>query len=197
MSLEEFDPDPLRQFQSWFDEARRAEALLPEAMALATADAAGRPSLRMVLLKGLGSGAFHFYTHYDSRKGRELEDNPRAALAFHWKSLERQVRAEGRVEKAAAAESDAYWESRPWGSRVSARVSRQSRPLGSREELEEGMRRAGEEWKGRSPARPEHWGGYLLFPDAMEFWQGRPDRLHERVEYRLEGGAWRRRLLQP
>jgi pyridoxamine 5'-phosphate oxidase len=189
--------DALLQFSRWFQEALNSGFTEPTAMALATADAGGRPSVRIVLLKGFDERGFTFYTNYDSRKGRELAENPRAALLFHWVELERQVRIEGRVEKASADESDAYYASRPLGSRLGAWASAQSRVLAHREELEAKLAELERQY-GESPPRPPHWGGYRLVPDELEFWQGRPSRLHDRVRYTRAGiGLWRIDRLSP
>jgi pyridoxamine 5'-phosphate oxidase len=179
----DLDADPLRQFDRWFEEAG-AVVRAPEAMALATASADGAPSARMVLLKQADADGFVFFTHYPSRKGRELEENPRAALLFYWDPLGRQVRIEGRVERIPPAESDAYFETRPPGARAGAQVSRQSEVLESREELE---RRLAEVDAG---SRPEHWGGFRLVPETWEFWQHRESRLHDRFRYRPGAEAW-------
>ena len=187
--------DPVERFRAWFEEARAAGAEVPEAMTLATADAHGRPSARMVLLKGVDERGFSFFTGYESRKGRELAENPRAALVFYWRELGRQVRVEGRVTRLPAEESDAYWETRPVRSRAAAAASRQSEPTESRAGLEAEFERqlaAGE------PPRPERWGGYVLEPETIELWQHRDDRLHERLRFtRARGGGWRDELLQP
>jgi pyridoxamine 5'-phosphate oxidase len=190
----DLEADPLAQFAAWFAAARETGVRVPEAAALATATPAGAPSARMLLVKEFGPGGFVFFTGYDSRKGRELEANPRAALLFHWDALGRQVRIEGRVERVSAAESDDYWDTRPAASRVSAAVSDQSRPVGSRAELEQRVEAlAGSE----PPPRPPRWGGYRLRPDAFEFWQHRDDRLHDRFRYTRAGHAWTVERLQP
>ncbi|MEP6977528.1 MAG: pyridoxamine 5'-phosphate oxidase [Thermoleophilia bacterium] len=186
------DPDALRQFEAWFAEARDAGVPVPEAMAVATATPDGAPSVRMVLLKGVDECGFVFFTNYESRKGRELEANPRAALLFHWEALGRQVRVEGSVERVSDAESDAYFSTRPVGSRLGAIASRQSRPLVDRAELE----RAVEALPDDAP-RPEWWGGYRVRPERYEFWQHRENRLHDRVLYEREGSAWKQQRLYP
>lgn len=189
---EHADPDPLRQFSSWYAEA--AEAVrVPEAVALATATPDGAPSARMVLLKGYGERGFVFYSNYDSRKGRELDENPRAALLFYWDPPRRQVRIEGEVERLGEEESSAYFLTRPLGARLSAWASRQSEVVESRQALEDAV----EQLRGRELAAPPHWGGYLLRPSVYEFWQHRDDRLHDRLRYRREGGAWVLERLAP
>ncbi len=190
------DADPIRQFAHWWDEAIKSQLPEPNAMTLATADASGRPSARVVLLKGFDDNGFVFFTNYDSRKGAELAANPRAALLFFWPELERQVRVDGEVERVSAAESDAYFRSRPLASRIGAWASPQSRPISGRAWLmarvaEMGVRH------GLNPDRPPHWGGFRVRPQAIEFWQGRPSRLHDRLLYTRDAGAWQRQRLAP
>jgi pyridoxamine 5'-phosphate oxidase len=175
--------DPIRQFERWFADALSAKVPLPNAMTLATATEDGAPSARIVLLKGVERGAFVFFTNYLSRKGRELERRAAACLLFLWSDLERQVRVDGFVEKVTAAESDAYYASRPLGARLSAWASAQSEKVASRDVLEEAMAQARAR-HGEHPPRPPHWGGYRVTPREFEFWQGRSDRLHDRLRYR-------------
>jgi pyridoxamine 5'-phosphate oxidase len=182
--------DPLEQFRRWFAEAAAAVEV-PEAMALATAAADGSPSLRMVLLKGFDERGLAFFSHYTSRKGRELEANPRAALLLHWSPLGRQVRVEGRVEQLPEDESDAYFATRPHGAQLGALASRQSDPLEARAQLEERVVELEAELAGGTVPRPPTWGGYRVVPDAWEFWQHRDDRLHDRFRYERDlAGGW-------
>lgn len=188
--------NPLEQFRYWLDQALKAELPEPNAMTLATVGADGRPSTRVVLIKGCDARGIVWYTNYDSRKGRELAAQPFAALQFHWVELERVVRIEGRVEKAGAEESDAYYASRPLDSRLGAWASPQSQVIAGRAVLVAAAAKAAVT-HGLNPPRPPHWGGYRLVPDGWEFWQGRKSRLHDRLRYRLEGGAWVRERLAP
>ncbi len=201
-SLDESDVahDPIEQFARWFDEALKSELPEPTAMTLATASAVthgfARPSARMVLLKGFDARGFVFFTNYESRKGRELAANPFASLVFFWAELERQVRVEGRVEKVGASESDDYYRTRPLGARIGAWASPQSEVIGGKAGLlaraaEMGLRH------GLSPARPPNWGGYRLVPSELEFWKGRPSRLHDRIRFCRTGDAWRIERLAP
>jgi pyridoxamine 5'-phosphate oxidase len=190
------DPDPVRQFNAWLDEARAAEVPLPEAMTLATADASGRPSARMLLLKAATADGFTFFTGYESRKGRELEANPLAAIIVYWHALGRQVRVEGPVRRLSAAESDTYFETRPPRSRAAAAASRQSSVIGGRDKLEQEVERLLAEHGGAVP-RPDRWGGYALEPEVIELWQHREDRLHDRLRYTRDGERWRVERLAP
>ena len=192
----DLDADPLAQFGAWFDEALRSGVALPNAMTLATATKKGRPAARTVLLKGFDARGFVFYTHYRSRKGRDLEENPQAMLLFCWEELERQVGIEGTVTRVSAEESDEYFASRPLGSRLSASISPQSEVVASREALEARLEEASKRWR-NAPPRPEEWGGYRLAPERFEFWQGRKDRLHDRLSYRRAGGVWKIERLAP
>jgi len=190
------DPDPFMQFGKWMEEAILAKALEPTAMTLSTLDARGRPSGRIVLLKGADPRGFVFFTNYESRKGRDLDAHPVAGLTFLWKELERQVRIEGRVEKVSAAESDAYYATRPLGSRVGAWASPQSQAIAGRQWLEKRWEELRRQYGGEPP-RPPHWGGYRVLPDHFEFWQGRASRLHDRIVYDRTGDAWTISRLAP
>jgi pyridoxamine 5'-phosphate oxidase len=194
---EDLVEDPVRQFAAWYGQAQAEGLPLPEACALATASADGRPSVRMVLLKSVDERGFVFATGFESRKGRELAENAGAALLFYWHPLGRQVRVEGRAERVSAEQSDEIFRARPRASRISALASRQSEPLGSRGELEVRVRELERELDGREIERPESWGGYRVVPDELEFWQHRANRLHVRFRYRRRGDAWEIDQLQP
>ena len=191
------DPDPIRQFERWFREALDAGVEEPNAMTLATATREGDPSARVVLLKGYDQRGFVFFTNLESHKGRELEDNPRAALVFLWKSLERQVRVTGSVSRVSREETDAYFRTRPVGSRLGAWASRQSEVIGSREVLEASLAEVTARFSGQEIPAPPFWGGLRVMHEAVEFWQGRPNRLHDRIRYRKTGGTFARERLSP
>ncbi len=189
--------DPVRLFQAWLKAAEESGLLEPTAMTLATSDATGRPSARTVLLKSVDDRGFVFYTNYGSRKAADLDQNPRAALVFHWKSLLRQVIVEGSVERATRTESEGYFASRPRGSRLAAWASRQSERVQSREELVQRFEQLKEEYADRDVGLPPFWGGYRLVPGRIEFWQGRPNRLHDRILFERTDGAWKASRLYP
>lgn len=198
-SLDESDvaDDPIAQFARWFEEALKAEVNEPNAMSVATVGADGRPTSRIVLVKQFDARGFTWYTNYASQKGKQLESNPFAALLFFWSELERQVRIEGKVERTSAEESDKYFNSRPLKSRLSAIASEQSEPIANRAALEEHYEEVARQY-GEAPPRPQHWGGFRLVPERIEFWQGRRSRFHDRIVYtRQEDGSWARQRLQP
>jgi pyridoxamine 5'-phosphate oxidase len=187
----DLDPNPFVQFERWFDDAKRAQPQMPEAMTLATADEQGAVSARIVLMKSFDARGFVFFTNYNSRKSSQLRDNPRAALVFYWPALERQVRVEGAVVKTTEEESDAYFATRPRGSQLGAWASEQSRVIAGRGDLDERFRQMDSTYRDLPIPRPPHWGGYRLIPITIEFWQGRADRLHDRFVYRLrEAKDW-------
>jgi pyridoxamine 5'-phosphate oxidase len=196
LSETEVPANPLDLFQTWFDQAVKSQCPEPNSMTLATADQAGNPSARIVLLKGADQEGFTFFTNYQSQKGKELAVRPQAALLFHWHELERQVRIKGIVERVSNAQSDAYFHSRPAASRIGAWASPQSSEIPSREFLEEAEKEFAQQF-GDKPPRPEHWGGYRLKPVEIEFWQGRPSRLHDRIQYQLKDSQWRIARLAP
>lgn len=190
--------NPMQQFGKWWDEAVSAEIDEVNAMTLATVDANGSPDARIVLLKGVNENGFHFFTNYQSRKGQQLQAEPHAALVFFWKELERQVRVQGTIERLSDAENDAYFLSRPRESQLGAISSPQSTVIEGREWLEDRYASVATEHAGKDPVRPAHWGGYRLLPVSVEFWQGRPGRMHDRIEYKKDpSGSWLRQRLAP
>ena len=192
------DPNPFKQFERWFQDALQAQLPQPCAMTLATSTNDGMPSARMVLLKDFDEAGFVFYTNKESQKGRELAENPRAALVFYWAELTRQVRIIGGVSRISAEESDAYWRTRPLGSRLGALVSRQSQVIHDRDTLDAQLTQLMAEYRDRDVPRPPYWGGYRVSPEAMEFWHSRPNRLHDRLRYtRLADHSWRIERLSP
>jgi pyridoxamine 5'-phosphate oxidase len=191
------DPDPIRQFGLWFDDALAARIKEPNAMTLATSSPGGAPDARMVLLKGFDHRGFVFFTNYDSAKARQLEMNPRAALVFYWPELERQVRISGTVARTSREETEVYFASRPRGSQLGAWTSEQSTPVRGRDVLEKRLAEVDARFEGQQIPAPPNWGGYRLHADSIEFWQGRPNRLHDRLRYTRDGDAWCRRRLAP
>jgi len=192
------DPDPIKQFQGWFSDAVAEGLPLPEAMTLATATKDGRPSARMVLLKQVDDAGFVFYTNYRSSKAKQLDENPTAALVFYWPQLERQVRVEGTVSRVSAEESDEYFRTRPRDSQIGALASPQSEVIENREDLVNKFSELETQYRDRTVERPEHWGGYRVKPERIEFWKGRPGRLHDRILYELDPhGTWRIKRLAP
>lgn len=189
--------DPFEQFSSWWEEAVASKIEEANAMTLATADAAGKPSARIVLLKGMSENGFEFYSNYESHKAEDMVANKNVALVFFWKELERQVRIEGTVEKTSAEKSDEYFHSRPEQSRIGAWASPQSSEIASRAVLEEKVTEIQKKFEGKEVTRPPFWGGYIVKPVRMEFWQGRPSRLHDRIEYNVANGQWKKRRLAP
>jgi pyridoxamine 5'-phosphate oxidase len=190
LSEQEVDKNPIAQFATWFTDALSSKIYEPNVMTLATADHSGKPSARIVLLKGFDENGFTFYTNYNSHKGRELLENPHAALVFFWAELERQVRIEGTVTKVDPQLSDQYFHSRPFGSQIGAVASPQSTVITKRDLLEDKVNELTAAFKDKEIPRPDHWGGYLVKPSLIEFWQGRPSRLHDRINYEFVDGAW-------
>lgn len=193
---ESVDPDPIKQFSVWFDDAVENVSTDPNAMTLATVNKYGQPSSRTVLLKGFDEYGFMFYTNYRSRKGTHIENNPRVSITIYWAELVRQIHIEGKAQKVSEEQSDEYFKSRPVASRLSAWASNQSREIDSRRSLEEQMKKFQEKFGDEIP-RPPHWGGYLIVPHRIEFWQGRLSRLHDRLSYTLENGEWSLERLSP
>lgn len=197
LSENDVDADPIVQFGMWFDEALKAQVNEPNAMGVSTVDERGRPTSRIVLVKQFDPRGFTWYTNYASQKGRQVEQNPYSSLLFFWSELERQIRIEGRVERTSAAESDQYFHSRPLKSRLAAIASAQSDPVGSRQAMEQHYESVAQQY-GEHPPRPDHWGGFRLVPERIEFWQGRRSRFHDRIVYTLQSdGSWTRQRLQP
>jgi pyridoxamine 5'-phosphate oxidase len=193
----DIDPDPFRQFELWMSQAISSQLIEPNAMTLATVDGSGQPNARAVLLKGFDPTGLVFYTNYESRKSREIAANPNVCLLFYWAELERQVRVVGRAERVPEAESEAYFQSRPVGHQLGAWVSNQSTVIAGREVIEESLASVSKRFEPGPVPRPPHWGGYRVVPHAFEFWQGRPNRLHDRLEYNLAKGTWTIRRLSP
>ncbi len=197
LDIQDVSENPVEQFKTWFDEVLKSETLEPNSMSLATVSPTGMPSVRTVLLKGLDERGFIFYTNYKSRKGRHIAENPKAGLCFNWLELERQVRVEGTVERLPYEESKAYFDSRPFDSRIGALASEQSAVVHGRSQLETIFRQFREEFENKEVPMPKNWGGYVVKPELIEFWQGRSGRMHDRLEYCLENGLWSIRRLAP
>jgi pyridoxamine 5'-phosphate oxidase len=197
LSEEDVNPDPFKQFSVWLEDALAAKLPQPLGMALATATRDGRPSVRMVLLRGVSERGFCFFTNYESRKAKELQTNPRAALVLYWAELDRQVRVEGTIERLSAEESDAYFQTRPRGSQLGAWASPQSQFIPNRELLERNLQELTAKYGSGQVPRPPHWGGYRLVPEAIEFWAGGDNRLHDRLRYTRDGQGWRVQRLAP
>lgn len=197
LDIIDVDANPIKQFQFWFDQALNSDLLEPNAMTLATSTMQGRPSARKVLLKGLDERGFVFYTNYESRKGKEILENPHVALCFHWAELERQVRVEGIARKITREESEAYFNTRPYESRIGAIASNQSAEVASREELEVQYAKLLAHFEGQQVPMPDFWGGYVVDPNVVEFWQGRSGRMHDRLEYRKDKNYWNITRLSP
>lgn len=197
LDVSDVNPDPFIQFGQWFNEAGNAGIPEPHAMGLATVSETGFPDIRTVLLRGIERGGFTFFTNYHSRKGRDIAHNPNVGLHFFWPELERQVRVQGRAEMVSEQESDEYFNSRPRESRLGALVSQQSEVIGSRLELEQRYHALEKQYEGREIERPPNWGGYFIVPSAIEFWQGRPGRLHDRIRYHRNLQGWQLSRLQP
>ncbi len=189
--------NPIQQFEIWWQQAKESNIEEPNAMTLATCNKNGRPSARIVLLKGIHENGFVFYTNYDSRKGKEIDENPFVSIVFFWKELERQIRIEGNIKKISAQESDAYFSSRPMASRIGAWSSPQSQVILSRDMLEKKMAENTERFQSNEITRPENWGGYIVMPAVVEFWQGRHGRLHDRLQYTISNGGWKIERLAP
>lgn len=197
LAIGHLDPDPIKQFMVWFRAAGAAGPNEPNAMTLATAGEGGRPSARVVLLKDVSQGGFVFYTNYESRKGDDLAENPQAALVFFWPELERQVRVEGRAERVDRSDSEAYWRTRPRGAQLGAWASDQSRVIAGRPVLDDRLREVAQRYAGVDVPAPPHWGGWRIMPSEIEFWQGRPDRMHDRLIYRRAEPGWTVERLAP
>ncbi|MBS4012873.1 MAG: pyridoxamine 5'-phosphate oxidase [Bacteroidetes bacterium] len=197
LDIKDVDKNPLKQFSTWFEQSLKSGVDEPNAMNIATVDQKGRPSSRTVLLKGVDESGFLFFTNYNSRKGNQINENPYASIVFLWLELQRQVIIEGRVEKISDSESDEYYNSRPFQSRIGAWASEQSKEIDSREELEQKFAELEKTFKDKNIPRPKYWGGYRLIPDRIEFWQGRESRLHDRIVYILENHNWKIKRLSP